>query len=115
MRSAGPASACLARIEPDRQAGSARKRAPDGTITTFDPRGSTDTFPTGIDDKGAVTGYYYDSSSVVHGFVMTAAGKTKTFYPAGSTYTRPEGIAPGVAAGWYNDASGIAHGFVRTR
>ena len=69
----------------------------------------------GIDDKGAVTGYYSDANYVTHGFVMTAAGRIKTFDPAGSTYTRPQAIAAGVASGYYNDSSNVAHGFLRSR
>jgi|HubBroStandDraft_6_1064221.scaffolds.fasta_scaffold48291_5 hypothetical protein len=47
-------------------------RAQDGTVTTFDvPGGTTGTVPLGINDKGAVTGWFEDSDNVVHGFLRT--------------------------------------------
>ena len=89
---------------------------PDGTITTFDPAGSTGTFPTGIDDKGAAAGYYSDSNHVTRGFVRSATGKIKSFDPPDSRYTRPEGIAKASAVvGYFSDSGGEYHGFLRTR
>lgn len=46
-------------------------RAADGTITTFDPPGSTFTFAAAINPKGEVAGAFIDASGVVHGFVRT--------------------------------------------
>jgi hypothetical protein len=42
---------------------------PAGTITTFDPPGSTFTFPTAINPGGVITGAFTDASGVSHGFV----------------------------------------------
>jgi len=36
-------------------------RAPNGTIITFDPQGSTGTIAWGFNLEGAITGYYSDS------------------------------------------------------
>jgi hypothetical protein len=49
-------------------------RAPDGAITTFDApcagAGSGQgTFPDGINDPGAITGYDLDNNNVSHGFL----------------------------------------------
>jgi probable HAF family extracellular repeat protein len=46
-------------------------KLPDGSITTFDPKGSTDTTPTAINDKGEITGWYADASGQLHGFLRT--------------------------------------------
>ncbi|MGD0515396.1 MAG: hypothetical protein ABSA29_18995 [Terriglobales bacterium] len=46
-------------------------RAADGTITDFDPTGSTQTEPWGINDAGDVVGYWTDTNTVVHGFLRT--------------------------------------------
>ena len=43
----------------------------DGTITTFDPKGSTDTNPLSINKSGAITGWYADASGQIHGFLRT--------------------------------------------
>lgn len=39
------------------------------TITTFDPPGSTYTYPDSINDAGAITGEFVGTDYVHHGFV----------------------------------------------
>jgi hypothetical protein len=46
-------------------------RAPNGTITTFDPLGSTFTFAAAINPSGVITGAFVDAGGVVHGFMRT--------------------------------------------
>jgi len=51
-------------------------RTPHGSITTFDAPGTgtgsgQGTFPDGINDAGAITGYYIDNNDVLHGFLRT--------------------------------------------
>lgn len=46
-------------------------RAANGTITDFDPTGSTQTEAWGINTPGDVVGYYTDANTVVHGFLRT--------------------------------------------
>jgi len=46
-------------------------RTPSGTIRVFDPAGSSRTFVNGCNDNGDVTGYYFDSSKVSHGFLRS--------------------------------------------
>ena len=36
-----------------------------GRITEFDPPNSNATYPTGINDRGAITGYYYDTQKLI--------------------------------------------------
>ena len=44
------------------------------TFITFDPPGSTFTFPTGINPGGVITGSYNDASGMGHGFVRARDG-----------------------------------------
>jgi hypothetical protein len=79
-------------------------------ITTFDPPGSTFTFPTGINQAGAITGYYFTSGPFPRGFLRASDGTLTTFDPAGTTAT---GInQAGAITGSYRDANGL-HGFLR--
>src|SRR5438105_6839880 len=82
------------------------------TITTFQVPGSTNTFAWAID--GSVTGYYFDSSNIVHGFLRASDGTIATFDPGGSSDTEAYAInAAGTAAGWYIGSDSMAHGFLR--
>ena len=42
-------------------------RRADGTVTPFDPPGSTTTFATSINGIGAIAGYYEDNNDDSHG------------------------------------------------
>lgn len=104
-------------------------RNPNGSITVFDPPGSTMTeIPPAraINDFGAVTGDYWVcsadlSSCTVHGFIRTANGSYSSFdapgagpdgYAGSGTY--PQGINNlGEVTGYYGDANSVFHGFVR--
>ena len=53
-------------------------RRPDGTFVMFDAPGAdltpgdfNGTVPDSINELGVITGFYYDSNSVPHGFVTT--------------------------------------------
>jgi hypothetical protein len=54
-----------------------------GTFTTFDPSGSVNTQPTGINLVGVVTGYYQDVSGINHGFLRARDGTITAFDPPG--------------------------------
>jgi uncharacterized membrane protein len=90
-------------------------RAPNGTFSTFDPLGSTSTFPSGINPEGAISGGYFDANSVLHGFLRARDGTITTFdVPGAFNGTRPGGINPaGVIVGAYSDANFVNHGFLR--
>src|SRR5262249_3427103 len=64
-------------------------RAPNGSITSFDPSGSINTQPQGINPMGAITGSYADASIVVHGFVRAPNGNISSFDVVGA------GTSPG--------------------
>lgn len=88
-------------------------RAPDGTITVFDPPDSEYTSPYAINAAGAIAGYYCDAVGC-HGFVRSASGTIVTFDPPDSTFTVPVAInATGVITGAFSDASGAVRGFLR--
>jgi uncharacterized membrane protein len=90
-------------------------RDPNGTITTFDPPGSASTFAFGINDEGAITGYYRGPSGVIHGYVRDPEGNFTTFDPPGSIATHAFSInAGGAITGSYNEANLVNHGFVRS-
>jgi hypothetical protein len=44
-------------------------RSKTGVITSFDTPGDIGTIGLAINAAGVITGYYYDASEVVHGFV----------------------------------------------
>ena len=103
-------------------------RAPDGRITTFDvPFAGTNgsqgqgTFAEAINDAGYVTGQYYDSSNVQHGFVRGRDGEFTYFDTpdAGTAAGSYEGTIPlainlaGVITGAYFDSNYVLHAFLR--
>lgn len=100
-------------------------RSPRGTFTTFEATGSgsgayqgTGCYsdcPMGLNDFGVITGSYFDSNNVQHGFLRTPDGSFETVDPAGSEVTQPETINDaGIIVGYYIDANFIYHGFLRT-
>lgn len=96
---------------------------PEGMVT-FDVPASDGygTMPAGVNLAGVVTGNYYDSNYVSHGFVRNADGTFTTFdapgagtVPNDSNGTFPLGINLfGTVAGYYNDANLVSHCFIRT-
>jgi hypothetical protein len=102
-------------------------RAPDGRITTFDVPGAgtngsqgQGTCPEAINDWRAVTGQYYDSNDVAHGFVRAPDGKFTYFDApgAGAAAGSYEGTVPlainaaGEITGAYFDSNYVLHGFL---
>lgn len=87
-----------------------------GQFTTFDPQGSTGTYPSsgcGIAPNGAIAGSYTDANGVYHGFVRAGNGQITTFDPQGSQSTLVAGInAGGVVTGYYEGADFHEHGSV---
>jgi hypothetical protein len=90
---------------------------PQGTLTTFDPPGSTFTSPQGINAAGTITGSYSDPNGMTRGFVRASNGTIISFdVPDAAFGTIPAGINPaGTIVGYYFGADFIAcHSFVRT-
>jgi hypothetical protein len=97
----------------------------DGAIIVFDAPGAgigpgqgtlVATF-SGINPAGEITGYYFDGSDVVHGYVRTPDGAITTFDAPDTGAlegTYAVSINPkGQVTGAYADASGVDHGYLR--
>ena len=90
-------------------------RASDGTVKKFQPAGARITTVFAINDRGAVTGAYADSSFTEHGFVRSPRGKITSFDGPNAIYTVAYSInGKGVITGNFVDSSGFSHGFIRT-
>jgi hypothetical protein len=77
-------------------------RTRQGTITSFDPPGSSGTLAQSIDISGAIAGYYNDANSLPHGFVRSPQGMITSFDPPRASFTYAIGINDlGVITGWY--------------
>jgi hypothetical protein len=94
-------------------------RAPDGTITAFDPPGSVFTNNSGINPPGTITSYYIDASSVLHGYVRAPDGTFTLFDVSGAGTGPSQGTVPmninasGAVTGAVVDLAGVNHGFLR--
>jgi hypothetical protein len=79
--------------------------------------GATQTRAVGINDLGAITGWYIDSRSLTHGFfpqgfVLENRQYTPLGFPGAST-TSPAGInLRGEIVRVYSSAAGVPHGFL---
>jgi hypothetical protein len=100
-------------------AGHGLVRAPDGTITPFDPPGSAFTDNSGINPVGTVTSFYADASFAFHGYVRARDG-TFTLFDVSGAGTGPfQGTEPfninasGAITGAVVDSAGVNHGFLR--
>ena len=61
-----------------------------------------------------ITGSYFDSNSVQHGFLRTLDGNFETVDPHGSQGSQPESINDaGIIVGYYYNANFVYHGFPR--
>ena len=102
-------------------------RAPWGEITTFDVPGEGSQgigcysdCSIGLNNWGAITGYYLDANNVFHGFVRSPWGNVTTFDAPGANTTPGaySGTFPvsindeGEITGYYLDTNNVNHGFV---
>jgi uncharacterized membrane protein len=102
-------------------------RSPWGEFTTFDVPGEGPQglncyadCSLGLNDFGAITGYYLDANDVFHGYVRSPEGKTTTFDAPGADTnpgdfngTYPNSINDaGVITGNYQDTNSTYHAFV---
>jgi hypothetical protein len=97
-------------------------RIPDGAITTFDDpdagtasgHGTIVTFEEGMNPKGAIIGWYIDSSGVSHGYLRSPDGSTFTTIDGpGAVLTILGGINPARAiTGYFADPNGVGHGLL---
>jgi len=102
-------------------------RSPGGEFTTFDVPGAGPQgincyadCSLGLNDQGAITGFYLDANNVYHGFVRGSDGRIATFDVPGADIkpgdfngTFPVSINDaGVITGFYSDANSTYHAFV---
>jgi hypothetical protein len=102
-------------------------RDPWGRITTFDIPGAGalgigcfSDCSLGLNNFGAITGYFADANNVFHGFVRSPWGQVTTFDAPGAdtadgsfSGTFPVSINDrGEITGYYLDANGVSHGFL---
>jgi len=92
-------------------------RAANGSITQFSPPGAASTLPLAINAKGAIAGYYFDSSDFRHGFLRSPNGTIVTFdVPGGFDHVFANSINNnGDIAGYaYISSSSVFRAFLRT-
>jgi len=91
-------------------------RAADGTITTFDPKGSKGTQAYVVNDNGLITGGYLDGNGLDYiGFVRAPDGKITIFDPHQSGWVLELGINNhGAITGSYGKGyeQGVQYGFL---
>jgi len=86
-------------------------------IITFDPPGSTGTFPVSISDTGWITGQWFDVNGVSHSFVRDPEGTLTSFDVPVSGTVGSQGCevnSRGEVAGCFWDANGTSTGYRRT-
>jgi len=104
-------------------------RSPTSNFTTFNapPGAGSDGFNCyadcffGLNDEGAMTGFYLDTNNVYHGWVRSPEGTITSFDAPGADLTSNDynGTFPvnindeGVITGFYIDANNVSHGFLR--
>ena len=94
----------------------------DAPFADLNPGDYNGTYPTSINDSGAITGYTNDANYVSHSFLRSPDGKITTFQapgadikPADAGGTNATGInALGAITGYYLDSKGVSHGFLRS-
>ena len=69
----------------------------------------------GVNERGAIVGFYIDATYAGRGFLRNPDGRFAKFDPVGSTYTYVYGLnREGAVTGFYSDANSVFHGFQRT-
>jgi len=93
----------------------ARPRILNYSFRSFDPPGSVDTVPRGVNTLGQSVGSFVDSAGLTHGYLRQLDGSFVTLDPPGSVSTFATGINDfGTIAGEWQAASGVFHGFLRS-
>jgi hypothetical protein len=82
-----------------------------GDFSAFEAPNAMATVPLAISSKGAVTGYYLDTSNSGHGFLLDTSGNLTTFVAPGRPY--PSAVnSLGEVVGTYLDADSNLQGFL---
>jgi len=86
----------------------------DGQYQLVQHAGAVCTWPTGINDRGQIVGYWTDAANVRHAFVLELGDDINRAreIDVGQNRTRPYHISNrGVVAGWYIDSQHAVHGY----
>jgi hypothetical protein len=104
-------------------------RSPGGEFITLDAPGASSTagsfdgtFPSSINNGGAITGSYIDSKELIHGFLRSPRGEFITLDAPGASSVAAAGYGTfpkrindaGAITGHYTDAHNVTRGFVRS-
>lgn len=93
----------------------ARPRILNYSFQAFDPPGSVDTIPRGVNNLGQNVGAFQDATGVMHGYLRQRNGSFVTIDPPGSTFTIATVINDGgTIVGQWQQGGGAFHGFVRS-
>src|SRR5579872_5239545 len=91
------------------------------TFTAFDPLGSTFTIADDINAAGVITGFYFDASNVIHGFLRAPDGSFTQIDAPGAGTGPGQGTfnnssnQTGASTGYYVDTGYVSHGYLRAR
>ena len=87
-----------------------------GKATKFDPPGSVLTQVFGINNRREVSGFYYDSTQIGHGYIYSQGKYTVVDVP-NAVYVSTVGTVNNGSefVGEYTDGAGVTHGYVATR
>jgi hypothetical protein len=104
-------------------------RSPGGEFITLDAPGASSaagsfdgTFPSSINNGGAITGNYIDANEVIHGFLRSPGGEFTTFDAPGVSSVAAPGYGTfpkrindaGAITGHFTDVHNVIRGFVRS-
>jgi len=85
------------------------------SFLAFDPPGSVDTVPQGVNDRGQSVGRFRDSAGIFHGYLRQGDGSFVTIDPPGSIFTDAFDINDGgTIVGIWQAAAGAFHAFTRS-
>jgi hypothetical protein len=88
--------------------------AAQGTFTTIDVPGATDTRPNKITPQGDIVGRY-TSAGVIHGFLLSGGEFTTIDFPDATATGATEITPGGDIVGGYISAGSVGHGFLLSK
>jgi hypothetical protein len=89
------------------------------TLTNFIPQGTVVALESGLNQEGAITGWYFDSAQAVHGYVRAPNGTITLFDDSDGGTGAFQGTyggsinSEGRITGGVIDANYVSHGFIR--
>ena len=100
-------------------------RTPDGTLTTYEAPGASDTFLDSINAAGDIAGNYYDAGNTSHGFLLSAGGDFIPFDVLGAgaghpgnpqgTFVAAINSSRDITGYYYDSRSVFTRGYLRSQ